>query len=567
MRSSHSFRFILLLQLSLFFIFACKRKTASQDLGNTQNSNQADEYSKSQIAKLDSVLVIDYVRKEPVFKDHEKLVRVFYRDRGWKLGWFKNGAIVPQANKFLEVISHAKEEGLDPLDYRVKDFEQMFKDYGKAKDKTTRENLQKEIDIALTASYFNYGSDFYRGLINPRKNENISWKVKKNKIKLNKALQTILKERESKYPYYEFEPLHEEYNKLRAALKKYRALQEKGAWPQIGEVKKLKLGDNSAEVANIRKRLLMEYEPGKANTLQAKADTVFDESLDLLVKKYQELNGLKKDGIVGGETLKQMNVPLEARIDQLIINMERWRWIPKKFEDKYIFVNIPEYTMRVVENKKDVLSMRVIVGKTLNSTPIFSDKLEYVVFSPYWNVPNNIVEKEIKPNMLRNPNFLESQDMEILSGQGKNTRVVSASSIDWKNVTAKNFKLLIRQRPGPKNSLGLVKFLFPNEFNVYLHDTPFDKLFSQDQRGFSHGCVRLEEPAKLASYLLQKQKEWTPEKIEEAMHAKNEQWVVLKEKVPVYIVYFTSWVDDNGDVHFLHDLYGHDEDLKKEYFG
>jgi L,D-transpeptidase YcbB len=182
-------------------------------------------------------------------------------------------------------------------------------------------------------------------------------------------------------------------------------------------------------------------------------------------------------------------------------------------------------------------------------------------------VPNNIVEKEIKPNMLRNPNFLESQDMEILSGHGKNVRVVSASSIDWENVTAKNFKLLIRQRPGPKNSLGLVKFLFPNEFNVYLHDTPFDKLFSQDQRGFSHGCVRLEEPAKLASYLLQRQKEWTPEKIEEAMHAKKEEWVILKEKVPVYIVYFTSWVDDNGDVHFLNDLYGHDQDLKKEYFG
>jgi murein L,D-transpeptidase YcbB/YkuD len=566
MHSAHSIRFILLLQISLLFIFACKKKAASQDAGSKQNTTQT-EVSNHQLAKLDSIWVIDYVRKESVFKDHEKLVRVFYRDRGWRLGWFKNGELVPQANRFLEVISHAKEEGLDPLDYRVKDFEQMFKDYASTKDQATRENLQKEVDVALTASYFNYGSDFYRGLINPRKNENISWKVKKNKIKLNKALQTILKERESKYPYYEFEPLHEEYNKLKTSLKKYRGLLEKGSWPQIGEVKKLKLGDNSPEVANIRKRLLMEYEPAKANILPAKADTVFDTNLDLLVKKYQELNGLKKDGIVGGETLKQMNVPLEDRIDQLIINMERWRWIPKKFEDKYIFVNIPEYTMHVVEKKKDVFTMRVIVGKTLNSTPIFSDKLEYVVFSPFWNVPNNIVEKEIKPNMLRNPNFLASQDMEILSGHGKNVHEVSPSSIDWKNVTAKNFKLLIRQRPGPKNSLGLVKFLFPNEFNVYLHDTPFDKLFSQDQRGFSHGCVRLEEPAKLASYLLQRQKEWTPEKIEDAMHSKEQQWVVLKEKVPVYIVYFTSWVDENGDVHFMNDLYGHDEDLKKEYFG
>ena len=168
--------------------------------------------------------------------------------------------------------------------------------------------------------------------------------------------------------------------------------------------------------------------------------------------------------------------------------------------------------------------------------------------------------------MLRNPNFLKSQDMELLNGQGQDAQVIPASSINWKNVTSKNFSYLVRQRPGAKNSLGRVKFLFPNEYNVYLHGTPFESLFSQDQRGFSHGCIRLEKPSKLAEYLLKGKSEWTNESIKEAMHSQNQLWVSLKEQVPVYIVYFTSWVDEDGRVHFRNDLYGHDQSLKNEYF-
>ena len=556
--------FALILMVTALF-GACNKKTTTQ--GQTSESQATGQQGQSNVT-MDSVFMIDYVRSIPEFKDHEKLVRLFYRDRNYRLAWFKNGELVPQADKFMEVISRAEDEGLDPNDYKLKDFNQMYKAYQDTKDEAAKEKQQKELDIALTASYFHYGTDYYKGLVNPKKNENISWKVKKNKIKLNKALETILKERESKYPYYEFAPLHPQYDRLRAALKKYRGLhQEFGEWPTVGEVKKLGLNESSLHVATIRKRLLIEYDPKKARTYKAHNDTVFDASLEQLVKKFQALNGVKADGVVGPATVKLMNIPLEDRIDQLIINMERWRWIPKKFEDKYIFVNIPEYTMHVVEDKKEVLTMKVIVGKELNSTPIFSDKLEYVVFSPYWNVPKSIVENEIKPAMLRNPNFIESQDMEIVSGQGKNLKRISPHSIDWNSVTAKNFKYLIRQRPGPKNALGLVKFIFPNTFNVYLHDTPYDKLFNQDQRGFSHGCVRVERPAELAEYLLQGYSEWKPGKINEAMNTKDEQWVTLKEKVPVYIVYFTSWVQDNGEVLFYQDLYGHDKKLKKEYFG
>lgn len=564
MNSFLKLRYFLVIQLLAFGMLACNNKSGGTGQVKTENADNKTQ----QVATMDSVFIINYIKTVPEFARHEKLVRLFYRDRAFRLAWFKNGELVPQASKFKEVINNAKDEGLDPNDYKLKDFDQLYQAYQNEKDDAKRAQLQQELDIALTASYFHYGTDFYKGQTNPKENKNsISWKVKRNKIKLNKALQTILKERESKYPYYEFAPLHPEYNGLRTALKKYRTLQQNGEWPKIEPVKKLQLKDTSPQVAVIRKRLLMEYDPARARSLQAQNDSVFDESLATLVKKFQTLNGVKADGVVGPETVKLMNISIEDRIDQLIINMERWRWIPKSFEDKYIFVNIPEYTMHVKDKGKEVLSMKVIVGKEMNSTPIFSDKLEYVVFAPFWNVPKSIVENEIKPNMLRNPNFLESQDMEIIKGDRKNFQRISASSIDWSGVTQQNFKYLIRQRPGPKNSLGLVKFLFPNEFNVYLHDTPYDALFNQEQRGFSHGCVRLERPAELAEYLLKDDPKWSPSAIRDAMNGKEEQWVVLKEKVPVYIVYFTSWVDDQGNVYFSKDLYGHDDNLKKEYFG
>lgn len=551
-----------------FFIllsFGCSKQSGGAN--NTNSEKTETKVGDRKVEAMDSTFIINYARSVPEFKEHEQLIRLFYRDRAFRLAWFKGDELVPQAEKFKEVISKAGEEGLNPKDYKLKDFDALYKNYQEEKNDSVKQRLQQELDIALTASYFHYGTDFYKGTVNPRETQGISWKVKRNKIKLNKALQTILKERESKYPYYEFAPLHPEYNNLKAALKRYRDLQKFGEWPTLEPVKKLQIKDTSPEVATIRKRLLMEYEPAKARTLQAQNDTVFDESLAVLVKKFQKLNGLKADGVIGPETIKYMNIPLSDRIDQLIINMERWRWIPKKFEDKYIFVNIPEYTMRVMEKGQEVLSMKVIVGKELNSTPIFSDKLEYIVFAPFWNVPKTIVEHEIKPNMLRNPNFLATQDMEIIKGDRKNFVRISPSSIDWANVTEKNFPYLIRQKPGPKNSLGLVKFLFPNVYNVYLHDTPFDALFNQEQRGFSHGCVRLEKPEALAEYLLKHDKAWSPSTIKDAMNAKEEQWVVLKEKVPVYIVYFTSWVDADGNVYFSKDLYGHDENLKKEYFG
>ena len=511
------------------------------------------------VVVIDSATVEHYMTSHPQFKDHLADAKQFYREREGRLAWFdKNGEVVPQAQKMLDKVAQAGQEGLDAKRYRVVDFKQRFAALKAARSDTAK--LAKELeqtDLALSATYFDYFGDFYRGTIDPRAEKKIDWTVKRNKIKLYRALQTILKERESTYPYYEFESLHPEYDALRDALAKMRAVQKQGGWGTVPTVEKLEPGQSDpAVVPALRKRLL----PGATGSAE------YDPALAQAVRTFQDHHGLKPDGIVGGETLKDLNVSVDDRIDQIIINMERWRWIPKKFGDRYLLVNIPEYKFHLVDKGKEVFDMRVIVGKKLNSTPIFSDKMEYIVIAPYWNVPMSIVVKEIKGNMLRNPGFLASQNMEIVTRDKAHT-VIDAGSIDWANVSETNFKYLIRQKPGPENSLGSIKFIFPNEDDIYLHDTPHDALFNQTQRGFSHGCVRVEYPTKLAEYLLRDQPEWTEEKIRETINGGEEKWVTLKEKLPVYIVYLTAWVDKDGNLNFRDDIYGHDRTLEKEYFG
>ena len=574
--------FVLLLSLLGFMGSSCNQSEGetSSEVSGVESVKRI--FSKKELpqAKTDSMEVLAFIKEKPAFKEHKDLMFLFYGDRDYELAWFRNNEIVPEAEKFLTVINDASKEGLQPKNYMLVDFKKLFEEYkGMDGQDSARLELQKRIDLGLTASYFNYASDFYRGRVNPQKSGAVNWNVKKNKIKLHKALQTILKERESTYPYYEFEALHTGYANLRNALAKYREIEAKGGWPKIdlGKKKSIAKGDTAAAVIALRKRLSPESRINEAD----KKMRLYDDELERQVKKFQMLHGLKEDGIVGGNTLKQLNVPIEDRIEQIMINMERWRWIPKRMvpkslDQKYVWVNIPEFKLYIYEDPnndpeaereyKEVMNMRVIVGKTMHSTPIFSDKLEYVVLAPYWNVPNSIVANEIKPAMLKNPNYLASQNMEVVTKE-RNPKQISPYSIDWASVTQENFPYMVRQRPGADNSLGAVKFLFPNEYNVYLHDTPADQLFSQTQRDFSHGCVRLEKPIELAKYMLADMPEWNESRIRSTINGGEEKWVTLPKRVQVYIVYFTSWVDNDGNVHFREDLYGHDKRLKQAYFG
>jgi len=515
---------------------------------------------------------------EPLFKAQERWARKFYRERQFRLGWFREHKVVPQAATFLAVVAKAKDDGLDPKRYQINQINKLFSDLHTVGSDTTRRNqLEREADVALSGTYFVWASDYYRGVANPRDTKNDAWKVKRNKIKLDRALMTILKERESTYPYYDFAPLHPEYDHLKKALALLRARAAAGGWPTLPATTSLKPGDRLPAVALLRQRLLggeatgqtpatVAAQPLPVNNISPATDT-YDPTLIAAVKSFQRDLGLPPTGLVNGQTLRQLNVPIQARINQVILNMERWRWLPKKFEPDYLLVNIPEYRLRVYEQGKEALTMRVIVGKTLTATPVFSDKLEFVVLSPYWNVPFSIIDKELRPKLTANPQgTLNRLDMEVVKGYGRKATVINPTTIDWANVTPATFKYTLRRRPGPKNDLGEVKFIFPNSNDIYLHDTPHGELFSQTARNFSHGCVRVEEPVKLATYLLRNNPNWDQTAIEDTIAQRREKYITLKDKLPVYLVYLTAWADANGHAHFRDDIYNHDKALAKEYF-
>ncbi len=529
-------------------LIAVIASSCSQDKG--KNKSKSFEAYADQ-PKIDSPFVISYIKANPKFKNQLYWAKEFYKEREFNLGWFKNNELVPQAYQLLEVINKADEDALDSMDYKAIDIPALISKLKTSEGDTAAFNqIEKELDLALSNTYFLWANDYYRGRIVPKKNENVEWDVKRNKIKLHKALATVLEFRESKYEYADFKPLHKDYSNLKTALVNYRKIKAAGGWPKV-PAGTYKLGDSSANVAILRKRLIGDNSPK------------YDQTLDDAIKKFQISQGLNPDGKLGKGTIGLLNIPVESRIQTIILNMERWRWIPKSFEKDYLLVNIPEYKLHVYEKGEEKFDMRVIVGKTLNSTPIFSDKMEYVVLSPYWNVPISIIQKELAPKIAGNPGYLDRLDMEVVDYKGN---PVSASSINWSSINEDNFKYVVRRRPGPKNDLGDVKFIFPNENNVYLHDTPHDELFSQEKRGFSHGCVRLEKPIDLAVYLLRKIPGYDRNKIESVISQRVEKSVSLKEKLPVYLLYMTAWADAEGNVNFRDDIYGHDQVLAKEYF-
>lgn len=327
-----------------------------------------------------------------------------------------------------------------------------------------------------------------------------------------------------------------QYQLLEKALSQYQALSAKGEWTTITPPKAvLKLKDTAAVLVVIKDRLRL-----LGDLRRVRDGNVFSISLEDAVKQFQLRHGLEDDGAIGPAFMKALNMPLEKRIEQLTTNMTRIKSDTTATTGTRIIANIPEFKLYVMEDNKEALSMDIVVGKSSNPTVVFSDTLETIVFSPYWNVPASIVKNEILPALNRNGSYLEDNNMEIV---GKADGLPK-----------------IRQKPGPDNALGDVKFLFPNKYDIYFHDTPSKSLFEKKKRAFSHGCIRLSQPYELAQYLLKDQPEWTGTEILEAMSAGKEKWVKVNTKIPVDIIYYTAWVDAGGTLNFRDDIYGHDRE-------
>jgi murein L,D-transpeptidase YcbB/YkuD len=455
------------------------------------------------------------------FKPFEKDIYSFYRGRKYAYAWFDEKGLIESANNLYNRINNIHEEGLpDKIPYK--------ENFTSLMDAGGNENKPSDsLELMLTCQYLNYAKYVWKGLSEKETNK-IEWLLPRKKLTYAQLLDSLANRSLAS------EPVFRQYHLLKDYLKKYRDIQAQKKLPVIKtNKKKLQLNDSGAVIHKIREWLYTMGDIAANNNSH-----VFDNELLDGVKQFQYRIGLKEDGIIGPGVIAEMNTPIEKRIESIMINMERSRWVPDDITDDYLLVNIPEYKLHVIEDDKPIFSMNVVVGKSQNKTVIFNGDLKYVVFSPYWNIPPSILKKETLPAIKRNPNYLAQHNMEWNGGN-------------------------VRQKPGPNNSLGLVKFLFPNSHSIYLHDTPSKSLFNESTRAFSHGCIRVAEPKKLALYLLRNDGNWNEASITAAMNSGKEKTVTLKKTVPVFIAYFTTWVNRDGQINFRKDVYDRDSRLAK----
>lgn len=491
----------------------------------------------------------------PDFTDYRKHIRNFYAPRGYAPAWVANGRPTPQALAVIALLDAADAKGVNAVDYDATRWPERIAALPRANpDGVAR------FDLALSASVMRYISDLHIGRINPR-NLRFELDIETKKYYLPHLLDEIKSAPDPRTILDQIEPPYDEYKRLQAALATYRKLAAAaGTESPLPEVKSLKPGDAYAALPQLAQRLRRVGDLPPNASVDAK---VYGGALVDAVRRFQARHGLATDGVVSARTLKQLNVPLGVRVRQIEWALERWRWAPADFERPPIVVNIPEFVLRAWSDERGhaAMSMRVVVGQTLShQTPVFEAAMRYLVFRPYWNVPPTIQSKELVPHAAKDPTYLERNGYELVSADDK---PLPSSRVDAAILARlRSYDLSIRQKPGPNNALGLVKFMFPNQNNVYLHSTPSQELFSRSRRDFSHGCVRVEDPTALASWVLRDQPQWTPEKIKAAMNGKEPSQVNLRSPIPVMIIYTTATVDDEGRIHFFEDIYGHDATLQ-----
>lgn len=503
-----------------------KKDTLPSHKEVTDPASIAGNFSEPGGKKFDSTAIDKFLKKYPDFSGYGNDLRKFYNGRQFSYAWYDAAGLIEQATSLHNRLLQIEEEGITRQFPYMKAFNSLMDDNDSL---LNREPMNPEAELLLTAQYLNYARTVWQG-VDEKTTTSMDWFIPRKKLSAQELLDSLLYDKNPSF--ISKEPIFPMYAKLKEYLRRYRDLQKSGSWPVVKtEKKSLRLNDEDPAVKNLRKALFL------LGDLQGDTTkTVFDEELEKAVKQFQARHGWKEDGIAGPALIREINVPIQERIEQIMVNMERCRWVPYKLEPDYLLVNIPAYSLYVYESDSLAWKMNVVVGQTMHKTAIFNGKLKHVVFSPYWNVPPGILKNEILPGIRRNPNYLKNHNME------------------WSGQT-------VRQKPGPNNSLGKVKFLFPNSFNIYLHDTPAKSLFGEDQRAFSHGCIRLSEPQRLAEYLLRKEPGWDKTAVEKAMNAGTEKYVNLKKEVPVFIAYFTSWVGNDGKINFRKDVYNRDQRL------
>lgn len=481
----------------------------------------------------------------------------FHKDRVFQPAWSTEEGPRAQATSLVKAIHGAILEGLEPEDYHLATIETLLAElrHNIVTNRSLEPDKLADLDLLLTDAFLLYGSHLSAGRVNPETIRS-EWFIKNRELDLVEILQSALDEDQIEEALETLPPQHAGYARLKRALLQYRAIMRRGGWKILPSGQMLR-GNRGVRVAALRSRLIV------SGDLDESTDdhSLFDQVLEQGVRRFQKRHGLDIDGIVGPATLAALNVPVEEHIRQIKVNMERWRMLPHDFGRRYILVNIPNFELGVVEDDQILMTMRVVVGRTSRRTPVFSGTMTYMELNPYWHIPPTIAREDILENIWKDPEYLLKTNIRVFKNWKAQAPEINPDSIDWSQITAKNLSFKLRQEPGPSNALGRIKFMFPNKFDVYLHDTPARALFKKTKRSSSSGCIRVEKPIELAEYLLRDDPKWTHEEILAAINSNKRQVVLIREPIAVHVLYRTAWVDEDDTIHFRDDIYGRDKML------
>jgi len=485
------------------------------------------------------------------------LVSEFYKKRSYRPAWSDGRGPDRQSYELAEALRAAALEGLNPNDYDVDTLEVRIRrlDRNGVLLEAPPVPALANLDLRLTYTYFQYANHLLNGRVSTA-TVDPDWVTSPRDVDLVGNLQVATARRGIRRALLGLLPQDPAYHRLKDALVLHAGIAREGGWGVIHSGPPLRLGRVDPRVPLLRARLRASGDLSNGDKGRS-----FDRALERAVRVFQMRHGLEPTGVVDAATLDALNVPVGARVRQIQLNMARRRWLPLDLGRRYVVVNVPDFTLDVMEGKRSVLHMRVVVGKRGSPTPLFSDKITYVELNPYWNIPSEIAKDEIVPLVRDDESYLEANQIKVLSGPQEDATEVAPSDVDWGKVGEEDAPYLLRQKPGRTNPLGKIKFMCPNEHDVYLHDTPAGHLFDLKERDFSHGCIRVERPMDLAEYLLRGTADGSRDRIQALIETGERKAIRLPEPVPVHILYWTAWVDDKGLVQFRDDLYEHDRRL------
>ena len=490
------------------------------------------------------------------------LTSQFYLTESSSSRWTHNGELLPSALDMLAIIRDSYQDGLNPLDYHLNELTNLAAQIMAAKVASSSAlnqvavdpEILADFDVTLSDAFLLYAKHLVYGRI-----DNLhaypDWAIRKRSLSLNYVLAAATHNNSVRQSLNALMPRYSGYALLKGKLKQYQLIAEEGGWESIPNTGLLKIGSKGRSVSLLQQRLSLDNESETKFNPQL---GVFDSATRSALLNFQHKNNLKANGMLDTKTRQSLNRSVGERIKLIELNMDRLRWLPLEMGWRYLLVNIPDFSLVVIQENKSLLSMPVIIGKESNRSCILSSKISYLELNPYWTIPDSIAQKELLPKLQQNPNYLSKDQIHVYTSFAASGSQINPLKVNWQKIESVNLLYKFRQDPGPKNSLGQVKFIFPNDCGIYLHDTPNRNLFKQSRRDFSHGCIRIGKPIELANYLLVDKPNWSSTKIESQIASGKRQVVFLANPIDIHIIYATAWVDQEGILQFRNDVYNID---------